>query len=154
MKPHHGALRVGRMVRWQRWSSHAVLGACGASGLVWFLLMDAADWQPPQLVFWWVAHGITGTVALLAIGMALPHHVVATWRHHRNRLLGAIALAVLALLGVSALLLLYGKEPWHARVHWTHVAIGVAALLAVPLHVVRGRRSVARGLSSPRSSPS
>ena len=54
MKSHHGALRVGRVARWQRWMSYATLGVCAVSGLVWFVLMDGAGMEPPQLVFWWI----------------------------------------------------------------------------------------------------
>jgi hypothetical protein len=146
LKPHHGALRIGRLARWQRWTSYAVLASCAATGVVWFALMDLAEWQPTKLVLWWVAHGATGFLAIMAIGMALPHHIVSTWRHHRNRWLGSIALGTLAALAVTALLLLYGKEAWHVGAHWTHVVFGLAALAAFPLHVLRGKRSLAKSI--------
>ena len=148
MKTRHGVLRIGRLARWQRWTSHVLLAACAATGLVWFALMDIAQWQPPAMVFWWIGHGVTGLLALMVIGMALPTHVVATWRHHRNRWLGSISLAALAVLALSALLLFYGQEGWHAASHWTHVLVGVLAVAAFPLHVVRGRRSVGKNLRS------
>ena len=137
-------MRVGKVTGWQRWASHAVLGACALTGLVWFVLADALDQAPPQVRLWWVGHGVTGFLAMVAIGMALPHHVVATWKHHRNRWLGGIALGLLVALMLTALLLEYGQEPWHTALHWVHVGIGLAALLAFPLHVLRGRRSIGR----------
>lgn len=147
MKPPHGGMRVGRIARWQRRVSYFVLGACAATGLVWFLLLDAAGWPPPRLVPWWIGHGVTGVLTLVVIGSVLPHHVVSTWKHHRNRLLGSLAFAGLAGLAISALLLQYGPEPWHAALHWTHVAIGITALLVFPLHVLRGRTSVAHAIA-------
>ena len=137
-------MRVGRVTAWQRRSSYAVLGACALTGVVWFVLADALELAPPQLRLWWVGHGVTGFLAMAAIGMALPHHVVATWKHHRNRWLGGIALGLMLALASSALLLEYGQEPWHAALHWVHVGLGIAAVLAFPLHVLRGRRSVGR----------
>jgi DMSO reductase anchor subunit len=144
VKPHHGALRVGRVTRWQRRSSYFVLGTCALTGLVWFVLADAFDLAPPQLRLWWVGHGVTGLLATAVIGMVLPHHVVATWRHHRNRWLGSAALALLVGLALTALLLQYGQEPWHPAMHWVHVGIGIAAVLLFPVHVLRGKRSVGR----------
>ncbi len=144
MKPHHGAMRVGRVAAWQRRASYTVLGACAATGLVWWVLADALGQAPPRLRLWWVGHGVTGFLAMTVIGMALPHHVVATWKHHRNRWLGGIAVGSMAALGLTALALEYGQEPWHAALHWVHIGVGIAALLVFPLHVLRGRRSPAR----------
>ncbi len=153
MKPHHGAMRIGRVARWQRRSSYLVLGACALTGLAWFVLLDAAGWPPPRLVPWWIGHGVTGVLTLVVIGSVLPHHVLSTWKHHRNRWLGGIAFAALILLALSALLLQYGPEPWHAAVHWAHVGVGIAAVLVFPLHVFGGRKSVARAIAPKKRMP-
>ena len=152
MKANHGIARVGRVLQWQKLASYLVLGVCGASGVVWFFLLDAVHWSPTRVVLWWVLHGITGFLAIAAIGMALPHHVVATWRHHRNRWAGGLSLALLVALGLSALLLLYGPETAHDAGHWVHVVLGLLALVAFPWHVIRGRKSVGRPLRQPGTS--
>jgi len=144
MSAHHGIARVGRVARWQRRFSYAVLTACAVSGVVWFVLLDVYDMSPSRLTFWWISHGVASFVTLIAIGCALPMHVTVTWRHYRNRLVGGLALATLTVTAGSALLLLYGAEGWHVPAHWTHIVIGVTALLAFPWHVLRGRRSVGR----------
>lgn len=144
MRAHHGATRLGRLARWQRRFSYWVLGACGISGLIWFVLLDGYRMAPPELTACWIAHGVAGFVAMIVIGSALPQHVVVTWRGRRNRTAGAITLGVLLFEGLSALLLLYGLEEWRTVTHWGHVGVGIAALLAFPWHVVRGRRSVAK----------
>lgn len=144
MSAHHGIVRVGRVARWQRRFSYAVLAACAVSGVVWFVLMDGYELPPSKLTFWWIGHGVASFVTLIAIGCALPLHMTVTWRHHRNRVAGGLALAALLVAACSALLLLYGAETWHAGAHWTHVGVGIAALLAFPWHVLRGRRSVGR----------
>ncbi len=142
MSRRHGVMRIGRMARWQRRCTYALFGTCFVSGIVWFALMDLGGWQPPQLVFWWIVHGVSSFVALLAIGAAIPQHVVATWRHHRNRLAGTTSFAFIALAALSALLLLYGPEASRAAVHWAHVGIGLGLVVAFAWHVLRGRRSL------------
>ena len=132
--------RAGRMARWQRLGSYVVLGLCAASGLVWFLGMDVLALAPPPLRLWWVLHGITGMLAALAIGAALPQHALMAWRARRNRGIGALLGATLAVLMLSALCLLYGLEQWHDAGHWTHVVVGLACAAAFPLHIWRGRR--------------
>ncbi|QHJ01016.1 hypothetical protein GT347_25325 [Xylophilus rhododendri] len=139
---HHGALRVGRVARWQRRAIHGVMGLCGISGLVWWLLLDGLGWPPPRLVFWWVLHGSCGMLALVALGLVLPQHVPAAWRHRRNRVPGALTLSAMVLAAGSALLLLYGNEAWHPAVHWLHTGMGGATLLAFAWHVLHGRRSI------------
>lgn len=132
--------RVGRLARWQRRCSLAVLTACAVSGLAWWTLTDGFDWDQPRLRICWIAHGISGSLALLALGAVLPQHVAAAWRHHRNRGPGAITLATLSLAAASALLLLYGPEAWRLTTRWLHLAAGVGALLVFPWHVLHGRR--------------
>ena len=145
MSPHpRKLLRIGRLGAWHRRLSYAVLGACALTGLVWFLLMDVAGWEPPRMVPWWIAHGLTGLAGLLVIGAALPQHVPTAWRHFRNRLLGGLTLGLLALVVVATALLLYGKDDWHAAAHWVHVTAGLVAALAFGLHAWRGRRLPAR----------
>ncbi|WP_307688871.1 hypothetical protein [Variovorax ginsengisoli] len=138
---HHGATRVGRLPRWQRWLCYGLLGTCAATGLLWFVLLDALGMSPPQLRLWWVGHGVSGLAALLAIGSVLAHHVTATWRNHRNRWLGGLTLGSLAAGVCSAFVLMYGPEELHTCGHWAHVGLGMFALLVVPAHVVYGRRS-------------
>ena len=140
----HRSARVGRVARWVRNSTYALLGICAVTGIFWFVLLDAYQLPPPRLTFWWISHGVAGFICLLALGAALPHHVMATWRAHRNRWAGALSLAALALAAASALLLLYGAEGWHDTAHWCHVGIGLAALLCFPWHVVKGKSSVGR----------
>ena len=141
MTRRQGVVRIGRMAKWQRRCTYGLFGTCFVSGIVWFVLLDLEGLQPPQLVFWWIVHGVSSFNALLAIGAALPQHVVATWRHRRNRLAGTTSFALLGAAALSALLLLYGPEPSHAMAHWAHVGVGLALTVAFVWHILRGRRS-------------
>lgn len=137
-RPH--ASRIGRLPRWQRRSLYGVLGLCAASGVGWFLLLDAWHRLPPQLTAWWIVHGLTGALSLVALGSVLPHHVVVAWKARRNRAAGACALGLFAAAALTALALLYGAEEWRDGVHVAHVALGLAVTAALPWHLWRGRR--------------
>jgi hypothetical protein len=141
MTRHARIVRLGRMARWQRLASYIVFGACFASGLVWFVLLDLVGLQPPQVVLWWIGHGVTSFITVCAIGAALPQHVVVAWRHRRNVVLGVITLIVVTTAAVTALLLLYGPEETHLLTHWAHVGVGLVAVVAFVWHVLTGRRS-------------
>ena len=151
MSSHRKVLRVGRMGARHRRASHVLLAACAFTGLGWFLLMDVAGWAPPRLVAWWILHGLSGLVALGVIGAALPQHVPVAWSHARNRWLGGATLGLVALVAGSAAALLYGKDDWHAAVHWAHVIGGCTGLIVFVAHVLVGRRAVGR--LPPRSAP-
>ncbi len=141
MTVHRRLPRIGRVSCWQSRWTYGLLAACAVTGLVWFVMLDLVGWEPPRLVFWWIAHGITGMVALVVIGSAIPHHVVSAWRHHRNRWLGASTLALLVLAVVCMFALLYGIESWHTPAHWLHIGMGIAAAILFPVHVIKGRSS-------------
>lgn len=136
--------RPGRMRRWQRRFTYWLLGLCFGSGAAWFAGLDLLHLPVPALRFWWIAHGCTSVLALLAAGAALPQHLVVTWAARRNVLAGVAVVAGLALLLLTALGLLYGPEEWRDGVHWLHAILGVGMAAVFPLHVWRGRRAAAR----------
>ena len=137
----HGRLRLGRMVKWQKWSSYIVFSLCVVTGLMWFLLGDVYHWMPPQLKIWWLSHGLTSLVSLMLIGAPLPQHVSITWRAKRNRGGGGLSMAFLILLLGSVGFLYYGSADIHEEVRVFHITIGLVLLAAFPWHIIRGRRS-------------
>ena len=137
-------LRVGRMPRWQRRTTYAVLAACAGSGIVWFVLLDVVHAAQATARVWWIVHGVTAFVATMAIGGAIAQHVVVNWRHARGRRTGAVNLAMLVGLVGTALYLMYGNEPGHDALHWIHAIGGIAAVAVFAWHVIHGRTRVAR----------
>lgn len=138
--------RIGRLWEWHRWGVYAALLVCAASGVAWFVLRDLLALEPsPSDRMVIMAHGIGGFLALMALGSVLPVHVRLTWNAGRNRLSGATALALLAVLSVTALGLYYGTESTHPAFKWTHVVLGLAAVALFPLHIVLGRRTTRLG---------
>jgi len=137
-------LRLGRMPRWQRRSTYVVLGACAASGIVWFALLDWFHATPNVARPWWIAHGLTALVAAMAIGASAAQHVVVTWRAARSRWAGGINLALLLGLIATALYLMYGPEAGHDTAHWVHSIVGIVAVVGFVWHVLWGRTRVPR----------
>ena len=140
----HGKLRLGKMAPWQKWSTYLLLSACLVSGLIWFVLADIFIFMPTLLKPWWVAHGSSSMLCLLIFGAAVPHHMLVTWRSHRNRLGGLVVSLCLLGLVMTALLLFYGTEALHDAVRWIHITLGLGILILFPWHIVRGKKSVAR----------
>ena len=139
---HPHTRRIGRLPRWQRIATHAVFGLCALSGVLYFLAHDVR-WALPGLASHslLVAHGVSATLALLALGAVMPAHIRVAWLAQRNRTSGVVMTAVLTGLMISGLLLYYGDEDWREAVIWGHWLVGGLGLLAFPLHLVLGRRA-------------
>lgn len=131
----------GRMLTWHRQATYLILGLCCLSGLGWFALQTWMNWMPPQLKFWWVAHGITGMAGFIILGAALPQHVVVTWRTKRNRWAGASCLLCACGLSASAAMLFYAPEILRETAYWLHSVAGLFLCLAFPWHIIRGKRA-------------
>ena len=86
-----------------------------------------------------VVHGLSSLVVLGILGSVLPHHVRAAWRADRNRLLGGVSLAVMAVLSLSGALLYYGGEESRDATILAHWWAGFGLTVFFPLHVLLGR---------------
>ena len=84
-------------------------------------------------------------LTLVLFGTMMPVHIRKAWHAGKNRWTGAVMLAVLAALILTAYGLYYvaGEEsrPWISVIHW---AIGLGMVPAMILHVVVGRLKNAR----------
>jgi len=139
----HGRLRLGRMAKWQRWTSYVLFSLCVSSGFIWFVLADLLEWMPSQLKIWWVLHGVTSILSLLLVGAALPQHISVAWKAKRNRGGGGLSTFLLGLLLGSVMVLYYGNASFHDEARWVHIALGIFLLILFPWHILRGRRAVA-----------
>ena len=133
--------RLGRMARWHKKTTYIVILVCAATGWAWFVLSELVELMSPQLRFWWVTHGIAGLLTFFVIGSAASQHVLVTWRSRRNRLAGAMATIVFALITVSTAILYYGNDFTRDIAKWTHVGLGISLCLSFPWHVIKGRKS-------------
>ena len=100
--------------------------------------------QDPAQHWVLIAHGVAAYVFLIVVGGLIPVHIRLGWNIGRNRNSGILLTGSCLLLALTALGLYYiGSENarhWTKIVHWT---IGLAAMLALVFHVVKGRRGQA-----------
>lgn len=137
--------RLGRMPRWQRWTTWLVVGACLVTGLVYLVAMDFVAVEPRTLNVWWIAHGASSLCAMVVVGGAGSAHALIAWRARRGRWTGAVNAASLVLLIGTAVLLFYGLQAWRGPAALVHSVVGVVAFVAFPAHVWWGRTRRARG---------
>ena len=156
------ASRIGRLPRWQRLPTYAILMGCALSGVLFFMAHDAdvnlTGLAPQSLLMW---HGISAQGVLLAMGAVMPAHIRLAWNAQRNRTTGVLLCSLLGVLMASGLWLYYGSEDLRDAAVWSHWIFGGAGLLLFPLHVLWGQRQALaagsqplKGAPRPTSSPS
>lgn len=132
------------MPPWQRWATLLVVGSCLTTGLVYWIALDVAEVDPSGTRIWWIAHGLTSLLALMAIGGALTQHVKVTWRLHRGRVSGAANLIALLALALTSFIMFYGLSTWRDVAITVHWIVGLASTVLFPLHLLWGRTRLAR----------
>jgi len=118
------------------------------SGIGWlvahYFLHGPADFPgaPHRSEPWWLRlHGAAAIGFLMAFGALLLQHVRSGWRQRVNRATGVVMLAAVGVLILTAYGLYYiGDDRLRMIVGFAHWAIGIAAALALPAHVMVGRR--------------
>ncbi len=141
MSSHRGIATI-RLHPWHRGLVYLALIVIAGSGIAWTVLEDWLMQGPgplPQLLL--KTHGIFSFLTLMAVGSLLPTHMRLAWRQRRNVLTGVVSALVLLVLIVTAMGLYYGGEDWRELTKWTHVVVGVAVVLVLPVHVLLGRRT-------------
>jgi hypothetical protein len=95
-------------------------------------------WLQPWLL---KAHGMVAALALWGFGVLWAVHVRRAWSLGRHRLSGGTMFAIAAWLAVSGVLLYYAGSDalrrWLSLLHW---GVGLAAALALTLHVTTARQ--------------
>jgi hypothetical protein len=136
--------KIERRWRWSLYAGAALLLHSGA-GLGWGPLAEAPAWAQAWQVWLRPLHGALALLALAGLG-ALAGHVLAGWGARRNRVMGSLLLATLAVLAVSAWMLYYASPgPARDLASRAHACLGYALLPLLALHIVTGRASKAAG---------
>lgn len=141
---------------WQRRGLYGCVAALACTGLPWLLLhytVGAGAGELPHPLEAWLMrlHGLAGFAALFLFGVMAGVHLPRGWhlsarpRWAGQRALGLAVSTLCALLALSAYALFYlVPEGWHDPVGWAHAGVGVALLVVLAWHVVRGRRASRR----------
>ncbi|MBS0613994.1 MAG: hypothetical protein JSS24_12535 [Proteobacteria bacterium] len=144
-RPVHPPKRLRR--RYRRWIYVIGLGLWG-SGVAWMIahhLLKAAGSDPLLPAAsepWWLrVHGATAMAFLVTLGSLFPVHVRQGWHAHLNRASGVTLLTTCAVLTVTGYGLYYlSGDAWRAKTSIIHQVVGVAAVAALLVHVILGRR--------------
>lgn len=135
-----------RLDRWHRRLVVATALGLAATGVIWMGARLALDLYPDldgssaraHLHSVLVLHGVLGYAGLVLLGSLLGQHVPSGLRSGRRRATGLSALALSAVLVITALLLYYaGSEAVRDASSAVHQALGIIAVAAVWIHVVR-----------------
>lgn len=151
--------RPTRLPRWHEWSIYGMFGALLVTGLAW-LAFDkwvripgefGPEHHPAEHVLI-ILHGICAYAFLIVAGALIPVHVKIGWSTARNRASGATLASILGFLALTAIGLYYiggeAARDWSSLSHWV---VGIAALPAFLIHIIRGlRSSTPRRATSPR----
>lgn len=124
-----------------RLATYLTLAVIAASGLAWTIMVDWLDLGPgPWPLLLLKIHGISSFLTMMVIGSVMPTHMRLAWRHRRNVVSGVLSSLVLLIVAATAAGLYYGSEELREVTRWTHIIVGTAIVLMLPLHVVLGRR--------------
>ncbi len=121
-------------------------GALLLTGVGWMLAQDYLDEEAWEKVPRWLLkiHGGAAMAALLVLG-ALTLHVKRGWKAGRNRLSGALLIALNGFLVATGYGLYYaGGEEMRAWLSRWHAWVGIGTLVLLPAHVIVGRLIIRR----------
>lgn len=106
--------------------------------IIWHFLREESTMAEPVENTLLKAHLAGALVLLVALGAALPKHASKAWAAKINRpasavFIGSILGSVVTGYGILAF-------SWETQLlHFTHIGIGVAMALLLPLHILVGR---------------
>lgn len=130
------------------YSAFAVTVGSGAAwAVIWHFLREDAEMAQPSENMLMKAHLAGALVLLVAVGTALPKHASKSWQAKLNRTAGGL----FNLLILGAAVTGYGilAFVWETQiVHFTHIALGVAMTVMLPVHILIGRHREKKRIAS------
>lgn len=141
----------GRLSPGHRRSLYFFASLLWLSGLGWLIAHyafrpgDPLAGAHPSEPWWLRVHGAAVLGFLIAFGALLPGHIGRGWRQGLNRGSGLAMIVAAAILTLSGYGLYYlvgdAWRGWASLIHWT---AGLASAVALLVHVLLGKRRVAR----------
>lgn len=137
--------RPTHLPRWQEIAIHFIFGLLFATGVAWIVfdrwVRVAGDFGPehhPAEHWMLIVHAMGAYAFLVILGAMIPVHIPLGWNQRRNRTSGVILLGLFALLSLTALGLYYvGDDVLRSRASLIHWTVGLAALPALLIHILR-----------------
>lgn len=120
------------------------LALCCISGIWVFIYQDIFIRIPPEYRFWSIAHGVLGQLWAILFGMSLTVHAFVYLRHTPYFKWGILFLIVMIAEFLTVFLLYYGNLEYRVFIHFTHVVLGFAVLMAFLLHWYFGKNFKSR----------
>lgn len=141
-----GPIKLSR--RHQLWI-YCISALLVVSGLGWliahYFLASAGDFGEAHHFSepWWLKlHGAVAMLFLIVFGALLPAHAFRAWRLKKNRNSGAVMMAMVVILVLSAYGLYYAGgdvlRDWLAVIHWV---TGLVAVAGLTVHIWMGKRA-------------
>lgn len=137
-------MQISRRFRWLVYAAVAALFATGAGWLVADQLKDteAGEFWQTITANLLMVHGGLAMAMLLLLGALGPLHIQGSWRAGKNRLTGAVMVAINAALIITAFGLYYfGARDWRSWASEAHIVFGFALPTFMFVHVLIGRRN-------------
>ena len=121
------------------YSAFAVTIGSGATwAIIWHFLREDAEMAQPMENTLMKAHLAGALVLLVAVGAALPKHASKSWQAKLNRSAGGMF--NLSILGAAVTGYGILAFVWETQVvHLTHIGLGVAMIVMLPVHILVGR---------------
>ena len=155
--------RPTRLPRWHEWSIYISFGLLVVTGVAWLILdrwvRIEGDFGPqhhPAEHVMLILHGVAAYALLIVAGALIPVHIKVGWSIRRNFVSGVSVGVLLIVMSLTALGLYYlSSEGLRGVASVAHWLVGIVAVPALIIHVVRGRRGATppRARSQPRRGP-
>jgi hypothetical protein len=130
-----------KMPALQKWNVYIFSILLAVTGLWWTLLHEVVISKNLKLMHQLtMLHGIVALFCLIIFGSVITQHVRLAWITKRNRISGGLVFLSIFLIALTGLGLYYANEDLHDFYKWVHLALGIAAIILMPLHIVMGRK--------------
>ena len=129
----------------------ATVGSGGTWAVIWHFFREDIEMAEPIENKLLKIHLAGALILLVAIGAALPKHASKSWGAKINR--PASALFICSLFGAAITGYCILAFVWETQViHFTHIGLGVAMTVLLPLHIFIGRSLEKRRIAAGRKS--
>jgi hypothetical protein len=127
-----------RQKAWLYFSFALTVGSGVTWAVIWHFFREEIDMAAPGENTLLKVHLAGAMILLVVVGAALPQHAAKSWAARTNRVASALFLSALLGSVVTGYTIL--AFVWDTRImHFTHIGLGIAVTLLLPLHILVGK---------------